>query len=136
MRGCGVLHGRAVGILQNRIEGKLNLIPDGHVAARLALVIQMAALQIAEVAEVVDRFVAPPDFERPFAGARQSGALLEQRIKKNALPRIAFAPHAEIAREFLPQNVPGLRIGLNGKPERRGRSRVYRALNAFAELLA
>src|SRR3984893_12636741 len=95
----GVHDRHSVGFAQSRIERKLNLVPNRYVAGRLAVPAQVAAFQIAKVAEVVDRMVAPLNLDRPFAGARQRRAVVEKRVEYHLIPTIALAPHAEIARE-------------------------------------
>ncbi len=119
-----MFHWNTIRVLQRRIEWKLDMVPYRYVAGRLIIVAQVAAFEIAEVSDIVHRHVAPANFERPLSCVRQRGALGEKWIEDNASAAIAFAPHSEITREFLAQNVTSLLVGLDRQTNRRGRACV------------
>ena len=81
-----------VQVLQARIEREPDFVPNSHIAGRLALLVQMAAFQIAEIADVVNRRVAAADLERLLTRARERCALGEEWIKNDPSASVGFAP--------------------------------------------
>ena len=88
-------------------NGKQNLIPHRDVAGGLALLANLAGFQIAEVADVVHGLIAAAHGKRRLARGGQPGSARKNRIEDHALAGVAFAPHAEVAREHFAQRVAG-----------------------------
>src|SRR5229473_742560 len=129
----GVFHWNTVRFLHSRIEWELDVVPHGHVAGRLVIYSQMAALEIAEMPDVVDGHVPPANFEWLLASVWQRRAFGEKWIEGNATAAIALAPHSEITREFLAQNITSLLVGLDCQTDCSGRTRMQGTANPLAE---
>src|SRR5579871_4114323 len=130
-----MLYRRAIHVSNGRLEGKPDLVPNHHIARRLTGLGQVTALEITEIADVVDRSVAAHDLERRLARPWQRSALREQRIENDAATGLGLAPHAEVARKAFPQNITGLSIGLYGQPDCGCRPGIGGANHAVAECL-
>src|SRR5690242_1021601 len=131
-----VSHGYLVqrGIIAQRgIEGKADVIPDGDVSCRATIIGQVRTLEITEVANVVDRIVAPGIEQRRIGRAGQRRAFGKQGIEDDAVARLSLAPYAEVAGEPVAQNVALGGVRLDGQPDGRGGPRVGRSPNAAAE---
>ncbi len=87
LRGIGSLHRHAVRILQRRIERKLDLVPHRHVPGGLAIVIELAAFQIAKMSDIMDGRVPPANLDGLLARTGQRRALWERADRRSPAAR-------------------------------------------------
>src|SRR5262245_51930714 len=121
---------------QLRIEWEEDFVPWREVALRLAGLVEAAAFQIAEMADVVYRRVPPHSHEGlfPFQGERR--VLLEERVEGDLTPVVPLAPDAEVPGEPLAQFVAGPGVRRNRQHDGRRRVRIGRTPNLLAVLLS
>src|SRR5579884_2424037 len=123
-------------IAQRGIKRKADVIPDCDVSRRAALLREMGAFEIAEVADVMHREITPRVEQRRIGRAGQRRAFGKERIEDDAAAGFRLAPDAEMPRELVPQNVAGRSVRLDGEPDGGGCASVRGAANAASELLA
>src|SRR5262245_13974043 len=121
---------------QLRIEWEEDFVPRREVALRLAGLVEAAAFQIAEMADVVYRRVSPHPHERLLSLRRERRVLLEERVESDLAAVVPLAPDAEVPGKPLAQLVAGLGVRRNRQPDGRRRVRVGRAPNLFAVLFS
>src|SRR5262245_3356741 len=98
--------------------------------------VEAAAFQITEMADVVYRRVPPHYLERLLSLSRERRVFLEERIEGDLTPVVPLAPDAEVPRESLAQLVASLGVRRNRQPDGRRRMRVGRAPNLLAVLVS
>src|ERR1019366_1933154 len=96
-----------------RVKGKTNIIPDGDIAGGLSVRRQVAAFQVAKVANIVDRRVLSRLHQGRLFPRRQRRPLGEERIKNYSSAFVRLPPYSKVAGKLVAQDVSGLRISLN-----------------------
>src|SRR5205085_1587212 len=83
-------------------------IPNGDVAGGAARIIEMAAFQIADDADIVNRTIVARNLERGLVARRQGTAFREQRTEDNGAAFVRVAPDAKIMWEMVAQAIADL----------------------------
>lgn len=96
----------------------------------------VAALEVAEVADVMDGVVAAFLDERGIAGVGEGGAFGEQGVKVHAGAGIGFAPDAEVAGEAVAEDGSRRLAGVDGEADGGGGAGVGGAADLGLEVLA
>ena len=107
-RRLGRADGGALEVLvlgQGRIQGEEHLVPDRDVTGRLAAAVHAAGLEVPQVPDIVHRLIDAAHGERGLARPRQRRAAREDHVERHAAPGVALPPHAEVAREHVPQRI-------------------------------
>src|ERR1051326_694419 len=131
-----MMDGSFIHVAQLGIERKPDFVPDLDIARGTAAIIEVAAFEVAEHADVMNGSIGAGDLERRLASRRKKRALCEKRVEHDRTALIGFAPDSEVSREMIAQDISGLGIGLDREPDGGRGSRVGRTLHTPAELLA
>src|ERR1019366_6851028 len=95
-----------------RVKGKTNIVPDGDVAGGLSVFRQVAAFQVAKVANIVDRRGLPRLHQGRLFLRRQRRPLGEERIKNYSSAFVRLPPYSKVAGKILSHGVHRLALGL------------------------
>src|ERR1700739_3147114 len=98
-RNCGEIGA----ICEARIERKLNLLPIGDVAVRLAALIKHGALEVAEMPDGVGWPIGALKPQSWLTRLRQTHPSRKDQVKDNCSARFRFTPDAEVLIELLVQ---------------------------------
>src|SRR6187402_3396348 len=96
------------------IVGEQDIAPGGHVAARLPVGIELAALEKTQMADGVNGPVAALDVEAAVLGQL---ALVDDRVEDLGAAGLALAPHAEMAGHRLAHENTRFRIRRDREPD-------------------
>ena len=122
--------------LQGAVEREVHVAVERHVAARAAAVVERAALEEAEVADVVGGAVGARLLEGTGGGLRQLDGGREDGVEGDGASALALAEDAEGARVAVDELEAGAVVGGDGEADGDGGGRVGRAVHAAAEALA
>ena len=122
------------GPAQRRIEGDDDIAEGHDVAGRVLLRVEAAALDVAVMADVVGRAVAPDDLDG-VAVSRQRRRRHEDRIEAQPAAGVAFAKDAEAPGEAVAEREAQLVAGGDREADGDGRRGVRRTVDAAAEAL-
>src|SRR5262245_32058680 len=100
----------------------------------MAGLVEAAAFQIAEMADVVYRRVPPHPQQRWFSLQGERRVFLKERIEGDLTPVVPLAPDAEVPCKSLAQFVSGFGVRRNRQPDGRRCMRIGRAPDLFAVL--
>jgi hypothetical protein len=85
----------------------MNFIPGGDVSGGETLVVDLAALDISEMTDVVGGPVSAGADKKRLAAGRKGCAFGEDRVKRDVLSPIRLAPNPEMARKLVFKGIAG-----------------------------
>ena len=122
--------------VQVRRKREMHLVPWGEIACRIACGGELAAFEVAKMANVMRRPILPCAREWGFARGRQHAVFGKHDVKRHRAAVLRFPPHAEMAREPLAQLVPRVLVGGDGQADGSGRVWIGRRADLAAIALA
>src|SRR5207237_2322242 len=113
--------------VQRRHKREIDLVPWREIAGRGTRVRDLAAFEIAKMADVVRRLISACAREGRLARGRQHAVFGKDQVKRDRAAVLRFSPYAKMSCEPLAQLVPCVLVGGNGQADGGGGAGLWRS---------